>query len=105
LKQKNPSFAPAFPAVTNPMLRRPPLPEGRVWIDDADAFATVDLANSSYALMLRLTGYAYALRGPGKEKSLAVDPAIGLMQAMMPFAQRAARLPAGPSNWDARWRT
>src|SRR5262249_42889594 len=33
-----------------------------------------------------------------KEKSLAVDLAIGLMQAMMPLAQRAARLPAGPSN-------
>ena len=98
LKQKNPSFAPAFPAATNPVLRRPPRPEGRVWIEDADAFATVDLANASYALMLRLTGYAYALRGPGKEKSLAVDLAIGLMQAMMPLAQRAARLPAGPSN-------
>jgi CDGSH-type Zn-finger protein/uncharacterized Fe-S cluster protein YjdI len=98
LKQRNPSFAPAFPAATNPVLRRPPRPEGRVWIEDADAFATVDLANASYALMLRLTGYAYALRGPGREKSLAVDLAIGLMQAMMPLAQRAARLPAGPSN-------
>jgi hypothetical protein len=98
LEQKNPSFAPAFPAATNPVLRRPPRPEGRVWIEDADAFATLDLANTSYALMLRLTGYAYALRGPGKEKSLAVDLAIGLMQAMMPLAQRAARLPAGPSN-------
>ena len=98
LKQKNPSFAPAFPAATNPVLRRPPRPEGRVWIENADAFATVDLANASYALMLRLIGYAYVLRGPGKEKSLAVDLAIGLMQAMMPLAERAARLPAGPSN-------
>jgi len=98
LKQKNPAFAPAFPAATNPVLRRPPRPEGRVWIEDADAFATVDLANASYALMLRLIGYAYALRGPGQEKSLAVDLAIGLMQAVMPLAERAARLPAGPSN-------
>jgi CDGSH-type Zn-finger protein/uncharacterized Fe-S cluster protein YjdI len=98
LTQKNPAFAPAFPAATNPVLRRPPRPEGRVWIEDADAFATVDLANASYALMLRLIGYAYALRGPGKEKSLVVDLAIGLMQAMMPLAERAARLPAGPSN-------
>jgi CDGSH-type Zn-finger protein/uncharacterized Fe-S cluster protein YjdI len=98
LKQKKPAFAPAFPAATNPVLRRPPRPEGRVWIEDADAFATVDLANASYALMLRLIGYAYVLRGPGKEKSLAVDLAIGLMQAVMPLAERAARLPAGPSN-------
>ena len=98
LTQQNPSFVPAFPAATNPVLRRPPRPEGRVWIENADAFATVDLANASYALMLRLIGYAYALRGPSKEKSLAVDLAVGLMHAMMPLAERAARLPAGPSN-------
>ena len=98
LSARNPEFAPAFPAATNPVLRRPPRPEGRVWIEDADAFATVDLANASYALMLRLLAYAYLLRGPGAEKSLVVDLAIGLMQALMPLAERAARLPAGPSN-------
>ncbi len=32
------------------------------------------------------------------EKSLSADLAIGLMQAMVPLAERAARLPAGPSN-------
>src|SRR6516162_3954305 len=98
LTKKNPGFTPAFPAATNPVLRRPPRPEGRVWIEDADAFATVDLANASYALMLRLIAYAYALRGPSTEKSLAMDLAIGLMQAVMPLAERAARLAAGPSN-------
>jgi CDGSH-type Zn-finger protein/uncharacterized Fe-S cluster protein YjdI len=98
LKQQNPGFAPAFPAATNPVLRRPPRPEGRVWLEDADAFATVDLGNACYALMLRLLAYSYALRGPGDEKSLVVDLAIGLMQALMPLAERAARLPAGPSN-------
>jgi CDGSH-type Zn-finger protein/uncharacterized Fe-S cluster protein YjdI len=79
-------------------LRRPPRPEGRVWIENPDAFATVDLANACYALMLRLLAYAYAVRGPGAEKSLTVDLAIGLMQALAPLAERAARLPAGPSN-------
>jgi CDGSH-type Zn-finger protein/uncharacterized Fe-S cluster protein YjdI len=98
LTQKNSAFTPAFPAATNPVLRRPPRPEGRVWIEDAEAFATVDLANASYALMLRLIAYSYALRGPSREKSLVVDLAIGLMQAMMPLGERAARLPAGPSN-------
>jgi CDGSH-type Zn-finger protein/uncharacterized Fe-S cluster protein YjdI len=98
LREKNPAFAPAFPAATNPVLRRPPRPEGRVWIEDAQAFATVDLANACYALMLRLLAYTYLLRGPSAEKSLTVDLAIGLMQAVMPLAQHAARLPAGPSN-------
>jgi len=98
LKDKNPAFAPAFPAATNPVLRRPPRPEGRVWLENPDAFATVDLANACYALMLRLLGYSYGVRGPSTEKSLTVDLAIGLMQALAPLAERAARLPAGPSN-------
>ena len=98
LTEKNPQFVPAFPAATNPVLRRPPRPEGRVWIEDAEAFATLDLANACYALMLRLLAYSYVLRGPGAEKSLSVDLAIGLMHAVMRLAERAARLPAGPSN-------
>ena len=98
LTEKNPAFVPAFPAATNPVLRRPPRPEGRVWIEDAEAFATLDLANACYGLMLRLLAYSYVLRGPGAEKSLTVDLAIGLMHAVMRLAERAARLPAGPSN-------
>lgn len=95
---KNPHFSPAFPAATNPVLRRPPRPEGRVWLENPDAIAVVDLANASYGLMLRLLAYAYALPAPSSEKSLSADLAIGLMQAMVPLAERAARLPAGPSN-------
>jgi CDGSH-type Zn-finger protein/uncharacterized Fe-S cluster protein YjdI len=98
LSAHNPHFNPAFAAATNPVLRRPPRPEGRVWLENPEAVATVDLANASYGLMLRLFGYAYNVPGPGSEKSLVVDLAIGLMRAVMPLAERAARLPAGPSN-------
>jgi CDGSH-type Zn-finger protein/uncharacterized Fe-S cluster protein YjdI len=98
LTAKNPNFDPAFPAATNPVLRRPPRPEGRVWLEDPEAAATVDLANACYGLMLRLLGYAYNVPGPSSEKSLVVDLAIALMRAVMPLAERAARLPAGPSN-------
>ena len=98
LSARNPQFVPAHPAATNPVLRRPPRPEGRVWLEDGDAFATVDLANAAYGLMLRLLAYAYAVPGPSAEKSLVIDLAIGLMAALAPLAERAARLPAGPSN-------
>jgi CDGSH-type Zn-finger protein/uncharacterized Fe-S cluster protein YjdI len=100
LLQKNPAFVPAFPAATNPVLRRPPRPEGRVWLENPEAIAVVDLANTSYGLMLRLLAYAYALPGPSAEKALTVDLAICLMRAVVPLAERAARLPAGPSNPD-----
>ena len=97
LLARNPDFTPAHPAATNPVLRRPPNPEGRVWLENEAAIATVDLANAAYQIMLRLLSYAYATpRGP--EKSLAVDLAIGLMRAVTPLAERAARLEAGPSN-------
>jgi len=98
LKAANKNFAPAFPAAVNPVLRRPPRSEGRVWIETEEAVNCVDIANSAYALMVRLIGYAYAVPRPHPEKALAVDLGIGLMRAMTPLAERAARLAAGPSN-------
>jgi CDGSH-type Zn-finger protein/uncharacterized Fe-S cluster protein YjdI len=97
LLAKNPDFKPAHPAATNPVLRRPPRPEGRVWLEHEDAVETVDLANASYGLMLRLLAHAY-ITPTGAEKALTVDIAIGLMRAFAPLGERAARLPAGPSN-------
>jgi hypothetical protein len=98
LKARNPTFTPAWPAAHNPVLRRPPNPEGRVWIEDEAAARTVDLANAAYGLMLRLVAYSYALPSPSEEKAFAVEAAIGLMQGLTLLGERAARLPAGPSN-------
>jgi CDGSH-type Zn-finger protein/uncharacterized Fe-S cluster protein YjdI len=97
LLAKNPKFTPAHPAAVNPVLRRPPV-SGRVWLEDADASAIVDVANASYQTMLRLLSYAYVLRGPCQEKGLAVDLGIDLMKALTMLAESAARRPAGPSN-------
>jgi CDGSH-type Zn-finger protein/uncharacterized Fe-S cluster protein YjdI len=69
-----------------------------VWIEEPHAARTVDLANAAYGLMVRLLANAYALRGPAPEKSLITDLALGLMRAVVPLAEHAARLPAGPSN-------
>ena len=94
----NPDFVPSFPAAHNPVLRRPPRPENRVWLDDAKASACVDVANACYMLMLRLIGYSYVVPSPRPEKGLAVDLAIDLMHTVTLLGERAARLPAGPSN-------
>lgn len=100
LKMADAAFAPAFPAATNPVLRTPMRRVGRVWIEDEDAAATADVANSAYALMLRLIAYSYLVPRPLPEKSLALDLATGLMRAFTLLAERVARLPAGPSNPD-----
>src|SRR5271154_2897125 len=98
LMQENPKFSPAFPAATNPVQRTPMRASGRVWIENEDAAETVDVANTSYALMLRLIAYSYVVPRPSPEKGLAIDLALGLMAAISKLGQRAARLPAGPSN-------
>src|SRR5688572_8588876 len=51
-------------------------------------------------LMLRFISHSYLLPRPHPAKALCVDLALGLMRAMSPLAERAARLPAGPSNPD-----
>jgi len=98
LLAQNPSFCPALPVAHNPVLRPPLVPEGRVWIDDEEAWNTVDLANAGYALMLRLLAYSYVVPRPLPEKALVLDLALGLMRAVAALGERAARLPAGPSN-------
>ena len=98
LKAKNPAFEPAFPAAHNPVLRPPMGRTGRVWIEHEEAAETVDLANTGYALMLRLLAHSYLVSRPLPEKALAVDLSMGLMRAVTLLAERAARLPAGPSN-------
>ncbi|MEO8699671.1 MAG: ferritin-like domain-containing protein [Kofleriaceae bacterium] len=100
LQAANPAFTPAFPAATNPLLRRPVVAEHRVWIENEDAARVVDLANASYQLMLRLLAYSYVVPRSAPEKRLAVDLALGLMRAFTLLAERAARLPAGPSHPD-----
>jgi CDGSH-type Zn-finger protein/uncharacterized Fe-S cluster protein YjdI len=100
LAARNREFVPAFPAATNPVQRVPMRPAGRVWIENDEAAATVDVANAAYGLMLRLIAHAYAVPRPSPEKSLAVDLGVGLMRAVTHLGEHAARLPAGPSNPD-----
>jgi len=100
LKAANAAFVPAFPVAHNPVLRPPVRRGARVWIENEEAAVTVDLANTGYALMLRLLAYSYAVPRSQPEKALVVDLALGLMRAVTHLAERAARLPAGPSNPD-----
>ena len=100
LRAANPDFRPAFAAAVNPVLRRPVRAGARVWLENEETAATVDLANSAYMLMLRLISHSYLLPRPHPAKAQCVDLGLALMRAMVPLAERAARLPAGPSNPD-----
>jgi CDGSH-type Zn-finger protein/uncharacterized Fe-S cluster protein YjdI len=98
LKAANPAFTPAHPAAVNPVLRRPVRTGARVWLENEEAAATVDVANTAYMLMLRLLSHSYLVPRQFPLKGFCIDLALGLMRAMAPLAEQAARLPAGPSN-------
>jgi CDGSH-type Zn-finger protein/uncharacterized Fe-S cluster protein YjdI len=98
LQAANPQFQPAHPAAVNPVLRRPVRTGARVWLENEEVAATVDVANSAYMLMLRLISHSYLVPRPHPAKALCIDLGLGLMRAMSSLAERAARLPAGPSN-------
>jgi CDGSH-type Zn-finger protein/uncharacterized Fe-S cluster protein YjdI len=98
LKLASPAFEPAWNAAVNPVLRRPVRQGHRVWIEDEEAAKTVDLANTGYMLMLRFISHSYLVPRPHPAKAACIDLALGLMRAVTPLAERAARLPAGPTN-------
>jgi CDGSH-type Zn-finger protein/uncharacterized Fe-S cluster protein YjdI len=98
LRAANPAFQPAHPAAVNPVLRRPVRAGVRVWLENEEAAATVDIANTAYMLMLRLLSHSYLIPKPHPAKALCIDLGLGLMRAMTPLGERAARLPAGPSH-------
>lgn len=96
LLSANPAFKPAHPVAHNPVMRRPPTPEGRVWIEAPEAAAAVDLANALYLHMLRLLAQAFGRTGPARD--VLIDAAIGTMFAITPAAEACARLPARPGE-------
>lgn len=97
---RRPGFVPAWPAATNPVLRSPPRAAGRVWIQDPKAVAAVDLANAAYQLMLRLLAYAYGRAVPAADRGAVISLGTGLMRAMVPLGEYAARQSAGPAYPD-----
>ena len=92
------SFAPARPAARNPVMRRPPMPEGRVWITAPVAEEVVDLANSAYTFSLRLLAQGFGWAGEVEAKRTLLDAAIASMQAVGVLGSELTRMPASPDH-------
>jgi hypothetical protein len=90
LKAANPAFSPSHPAAVNPVLRRPPRPEGRVWLETDSASTTVDVA----------TGLMRAMAQFGQHAArLPAGPSNPHCNAGMSFTtlRDAAAFPPGPA--------
>lgn len=92
-----PDFSAAWPAAHNPVMRHPPTPEGKVWIDAEPAASLLDLANALYNHALRLLALGYA-GVPMADRRALVAGSIGLMRLLTPLAETLARLPASDAH-------
>jgi CDGSH-type Zn-finger protein/uncharacterized Fe-S cluster protein YjdI len=89
-----PEFVPGRPAAHNPVMRHPPTPDDKVWIDLRPAADLMDLANAAYTHMLRLLLQAYAeTRGVAFQRAL-VDAGVDLMFVVTKVASAITRMPA-----------
>ncbi len=99
---QDPNFAPAWPAATNPVMRRPPEPEDKVFIDDPAAARVLDFANAVYGQLLRFLTQAFgrpAEEGANAQKAV-LDAAVDLMHVLARAGVALARMPATSSGAD-----
>lgn len=97
----DPKFMPTRPVARNPVMRRPPSPEDRVFVDAPDAARLLDVANALYNHMLRCLIQAYGRVGDeAKATGDLVDVAIGLMAVVTPVAEALTLLPASQAHPD-----
>lgn len=94
LLDEDPDFVPARPVADNPVMRRPPTPDGKVWVTHHDGARVLDLANALYIQQLRLLSQAFGRPGEAYEKQVLVNAATDLMYAMTPAAEALTTYPA-----------
>lgn len=90
-------FVPHRPVARNPVMRRPPQPRDKVFVDAPEAAVGMDLANAVYGLMLRCLGQCYVHRDKRVRRLLA-DTATRLMFAVVPLAEWLTTRPASPGH-------
>ncbi len=90
-----PEFSPAHPVARNPVMRKPPVPQGKVHIDAPQAARVVDFGNAVYAFALRCLCRSFGeAEDPAESRRALIDASFTAMRALAPIMDRLARLPA-----------
>ncbi|MEG3089357.1 ferritin-like domain-containing protein [Sphingomonas sp. PB4P5] len=92
----DPDFAPAWPVADSPVLREPPEPGGKVFIDSPVAAELLDFACATYGLLLRCLVQCFGRTGGDveREQTALMGAAIELMHALGAASTALARMPA-----------
>lgn len=96
----NPDFAPAWPAAESPVMRRPPEPEGKIFVDHPDAARLLDFANALYGQLLRFLVQSFGRQGAqaARLQEAYISGAIELMHLVAQTGATLTTLPASSSN-------
>lgn len=97
---EDPGFAPAWPAATNPVMRRPPEPDDKVFVDDPSAARVLDFANAVYGQLLRFLAQAFGrpAEDGARVQKAALNAAVDLMHVLARTGSALARMPATSSG-------
>lgn len=98
LTARREGFVPGRPAARNPVMRQPPNPEGRVYIDHRESAQVLDLANAIYVHMLRFLTQSYCRPDGVEAQGRMLDAAIRLMHLLAPVGQLLTELPASGAH-------
>lgn len=96
LRHARPGFEPAWNVADNPVMRRPPHPTGKVFVDHTDAAPHLDFANAIHGLLLQLIVQSFGRTGrdAARAQRAHLDAAISLMTELDLASRLLARLPA-----------
>lgn len=90
----DPAFAPAWPVADSPVLRQPPEPEGKVFVDHPHAAMLLDFACATYGLLLRCLAQCFGRPTDDQDAKVALtSAAIELMHVLGETSTSLARMP------------
>jgi CDGSH-type Zn-finger protein/uncharacterized Fe-S cluster protein YjdI len=90
---EDPSFEPAWPAATNPVMNRPVAFSERVHIDHPAIAPWLDIGNALYTTSLRCLAQGFG-SGDARAKEAWLAVSAALMRALVPVGQGLAARPA-----------
>lgn len=103
LRKARPDFDPARPVARNPVMRKPPSPEDRVYIDDAAAARVLDFANALYTMIVRLLGRVFGtVEESEAERRMLAGLTVDLMHAMTVTSNVLTKMPASAAHPGVR---
>lgn len=92
-----PDFVPTHPVAHNPVMRKPPVPAGKVFVAAPDSARVLDLGNAVYAYALRCLARAFGeSEDPRDARRALVSASLTAMRDLAPVMQTLARMPVGP---------